>query len=460
MPTARTAILVVAGVGDERRGQAAERIADGLARHQGWVVTTLSQERYPVPARFGAPADVAGQDLSRIAVQAPDGACADVYEFWWADQSRFPAAQRGFLVALFGLLLQAPGVARAAIRSSGPIRARAPWRKLGAPRRIEDVGGWLLVLLDWFLAVPVMLVSVAALALVGALLIAAPLDGSAAQAPALVLFGVAALVVAVMGVRAYTRDTGRRLVPHVAAVLATGAAAAVVVRLADGRPDHLALGDVLAGVVAYGVRGAWLAIAVCVVAMIALLVHLWAGAEDRRRLMTVVVGVTAGALGFALVVTSLIGAVGAAGILITNEQSGAPGVPVGLAGPADWTLSQPARNEGLWQWGVDLFAVVLGPLSTAALVAAALLGLLVLLGVGAAVHGRLKYGAGGDAQAHTVNLLLRAVDSRLGLAVACLGTLAAALAVVVAWTPLRGEFLGIEDLSASRPAAARCPASC
>jgi hypothetical protein len=66
----RTAIVVVAGVGDERCGWAAERIADGLAQHQGWRIREVAAERYQVAGRFGALPNPAGQEMARISLDS------------------------------------------------------------------------------------------------------------------------------------------------------------------------------------------------------------------------------------------------------------------------------------------------------------------------------------------------------------------------------------------------------
>ena len=104
MGVGRVAVVVAAGVGDNPRGDAAERIANGLRLYEGFDEPVQHAEWYEVP-------DVAIQPVDRFET-GHDGTQVDIYEFWWADLSRFPAAARSFLAAFFGLFLALPSFVR------------------------------------------------------------------------------------------------------------------------------------------------------------------------------------------------------------------------------------------------------------------------------------------------------------------------------------------------------------
>ena len=141
----RTAIVVVAGVGDEGSGEGAQRIVEGLLRHGGWSAGEEVTEWYPVADDILDANDhqARARAARRFTLHRPPGAPGppevDVYEFWWADLSRFPAALRSFIAAFLGLFLDMPAIARAALlgglaigRSSvPPVDTRAPGDRRG-----------------------------------------------------------------------------------------------------------------------------------------------------------------------------------------------------------------------------------------------------------------------------------------------------------------------------------------
>ena len=180
----RTAIVVVAGVGDEGSGEGAERIVEGLLRHGGWSAGEEVTEWYPVAGDILDATDheARARSARRFTVHRPAGGQGppevDVYEFWWADLSRFPAALRSFVAAFLGLFLDMPAIARAALlgglaigRSSVPPVAKGPQEtSVGMRSRLAAAG--LLRTVGWLCAVPIMITTFLALALVGLMTLA------------------------------------------------------------------------------------------------------------------------------------------------------------------------------------------------------------------------------------------------------------------------------------------------
>jgi hypothetical protein len=82
----RVAVIVVARVGDNPRSDAAERVANGLTLWADFDPPEERSEWYKVSDRI--------QPVQRFTTRSPGGTSVDLYEFWWADLSRFPAALR------------------------------------------------------------------------------------------------------------------------------------------------------------------------------------------------------------------------------------------------------------------------------------------------------------------------------------------------------------------------------
>src|SRR5262249_44365276 len=99
----RSVVIVVAGVGDDSAGAASRRVVKGLATVPEFERAEEVVEWYAVPDRYGA-GPQESQAVTRTRVWYRNGRCLDLFEFWWADLSRFPAAMRSYLIALFGLL--------------------------------------------------------------------------------------------------------------------------------------------------------------------------------------------------------------------------------------------------------------------------------------------------------------------------------------------------------------------
>jgi hypothetical protein len=126
------------------------------------------------------------QELHRYTLTVNDGRTVDLYEFWWADLSRFPAAMRSYVVATYGLILQLPAVGIAALRGGGPL-GEEPVRGRSVP-----LSAWPLAWIEWLLAVPLLLVSGLEVALIGAFALLAWTSGQSDPIP------TAASVVAVV----------------------------------------------------------------------------------------------------------------------------------------------------------------------------------------------------------------------------------------------------------------------
>ncbi len=103
-PGSRVAVVVVAGIGDNPRSDAAQRVANGLTLWADFQPPEEHSEWYKVSDRI--------QPVQRFVTKSPGGTRVDVYEFWWADLSRFPAALRSFLAAFVGLFLAFPSIGR------------------------------------------------------------------------------------------------------------------------------------------------------------------------------------------------------------------------------------------------------------------------------------------------------------------------------------------------------------
>lgn len=424
----RTAIVVVAGVGDEGSGEGAERIVEGLLRHGGWSAGDEVTEWYPVADDILDASDheARARAARRFTVHRPPGgsgpAEVDVYEFWWADLSRFPAALRSFVAAFLGLFLDMPAIARAALlgglaigRSSVPPVATGPQEtSVGTRSRLAAAG--LLGVVGWLCAVPIMITTFLTLALVGLMTLAlylrsleAPLLG---WCLAIAAGGFIVCFASVMAANRYQRSGRAYALPLTA--LALGAAVALVVwRIADrgGRPD-LALGDAVVATVAFPFRILWLTLllltTLAVVSLLVRMARVWL--RDRpesgpawRSSVTAVFAATAAPLGVAVLLTVISAGVGAASQPLTNKAeftasaSAAVSVPTQvpwcLSGPRDWTPSSRDCPDTVepgeilathdtpvltaYAWGVAILGQTLAPLVVA--VAAAAAALVVLL---------------------------------------------------------------------------------
>ena len=78
---------------------AAERIANGLTLWADFEPPEEHSEWYKVSDRI--------QPVQRFITKSPGGTSVDLYEFWWADLSRFPAALRDVAVVVDELAVSA-----------------------------------------------------------------------------------------------------------------------------------------------------------------------------------------------------------------------------------------------------------------------------------------------------------------------------------------------------------------
>lgn len=341
----RTAIVVVAGVGDETPGATAEIVAEGLARHAGYRRISEEVEWFPAADRPGGSAP-AIRSVRRFSLRSPRGEEVDLYQYSWADLSRFPAALRSFVVAFLGLFLELPAVARTALLGGtaigrGPVRVDAAE---GAPETAGEgsAGGGsrrvavrLLTVLEWLVAVPIMIVTFTLIALVGLVSLALALRAAGAEnwvlRLALVAAGLVVVAIALRAALAYRR-TGRRGAVAVTALVlgAAGVMAAVRFVRADRALD-LALADTLCAGVAFAFRPLWLgALLVAALAALALaarivrvwLLDRWDGPESGRAYrssVTALLGLTAGPLGVAVLLAALSAGAGAASKPLTDR---------------------------------------------------------------------------------------------------------------------------------------------
>ena len=177
----RVAVVVVAGVGDNPRTDAVERVANGLTRWAGFDPPEEHSEWFEAPDRI--------QPVQRMATRSRGGTSVDLYEFWWADLSRFPAALRSFLAAFVGLFLAFPSIGRTALRNDGRITEDPQPPPTGGLLKRLDFH--LLGFLAWLVAVPVVVLTAMLLMSVGAVVVAIglPDPNSITGAIALGLYG-------------------------------------------------------------------------------------------------------------------------------------------------------------------------------------------------------------------------------------------------------------------------------
>jgi hypothetical protein len=353
----RTAIVVCAGVGDNANGQAAARTMQGLVRHGGFSSATQRIDAYPSGLEQT-------QDLYGYTLTAPDGSEVDLYEFWWADLSRFPAAMRLYLVALYGLVLQLPATGIAALRGGGPLTA-APATEDRAPWSVRPIA-----FLEWLLAVPLVLVSVLEAALVGGFAAVAWANSQFASAPkaasgvVLTAYGTAVLVAGSLWLREYRCGRGRYLAVPVGWALFLAAAAVTTWR---GVHDHsllAGLADSLLVMVAYVVRSIWIVAGVTIVVLLFGLVASRPWRTRRNETFTVVTAVATSTAGFAILTGALLAAGGAAVRGLAPAWEKPKRVPWCLPDATAWT---PGRCHGSatqdpWHWGLDLYTLLFTPL--------------------------------------------------------------------------------------------------
>jgi hypothetical protein len=445
-PAPRSVVIVVAGVGDDAAGAASRRVVRGLAALPEFDRAEEVVEWYPVPDRYGVGRQDT-QSVTRTRVWYRDGRCLDLFEFWWADLSRFPAAMRSYLVALFGLLLQVLSVGRAAMRGGEAVHAGPQVRgdEVPRPRRNGDV---LLGLVDWLVAVPVLIVIGALVALVGALALALATASVARgwQIAALAGYAVVVALVAFAATQPYTRH-GRLYVRELAAAAALLALAGCIVLSAwhgasRGIADALLLG------VAYPFRLLWLAVALVVLVALVPLGRLGrTPGPDRRSAATALLGLATGPLGFAILSGAIFTALGKIAERLGSRVGWAGPPPECLKNPADWTPSVAECGAGAGRnaldWGNNLLERAATPLLYFGIIAAVLLVVTLIRNrgeVAEAFHRRLSNPTDADATRQG-NRLTRALGHSddgpaCGILIAALAL--AVLSLFYAWVDIPG----------------------
>lgn len=433
----RVAVVVVAGVGDSPRSDAVGRVANGLALWADFDPPEEHSEWFKVSDHI--------QPVQRMLTRSPAGTHVDLYELWWADLSRFPAALRSFLAASVGLFLAFPSIGRAALRDNDRITEEPqppPTGNLG--RRLDF---HLLGLLAWLVSVPVVVLSATLLMSVGAVVVAIALPdaNSVTGVIALALYGGVLAFVGLGLLRHYEKQSGRApaFALGLLSVLATGGICSwrLFERGNHGSSIELALADTVAELVAYPLRILWLGIlAVALTTTLVLAIRLvFAGKErDQRRSRTVSAVITLGfgPLGIATLMAIFAAAVGAAGEKVAKGAiwTSQGGIPLCLSRPDDWSLQNCVGTVSAWEFGSRLLADAIYSLAWAAAVALAALLLLGLCALGAALV-RTSGGSDADRQAGRLTRALGVVESPWTCAFLLLAGCAATYVAAAAWLP-------------------------
>ncbi len=382
-----------------RRTDAAERVASGLTLCADFKPPEEHSEWFKV----GSPPEAEGAEetgesergimaVQRFATKGPGGTPTDIYEFWWADLSRFPAALRSFLAAFVGLFLALPSIGRSALRED-PCIVEGP--QADPPGFFRHLDFRLLGFLAWIVAVPVVAISAVMLMVVGAITVATALPDAESVIGAFVLglYGIAVPGAGLLLLHHYEKKSGRAPSLVLGALAVAAAAGIFGWRLAE-RGIHkqsigLSFADTATVFVAYPIRIVWLGVLVVALTATAVLaVRLLRPGErrTRRRARTVsaVITLGVGPFGIALLMAIFSAAVGAAGKQFgtSTEWKAETGLPWCLARPDSWA---PKKCEAdmitVWNFGAGLLGDAIYSLIWAtgvALAAGIAIGLVVL----------------------------------------------------------------------------------
>lgn len=378
--TARVAVVVVPGVGDEEAGAAARQVGQGLARHVPGYRWLDDPPALPVgvPAEGRRPAERYDAPRRSIARDDEPGTTVDLVEMSWADLSSFPrSGLLPFFASLFGLGLQLATAGLEARRPRpGPVGG-PPVRQPGN-RAMEAVSWWTAAVI-----VPVTLVA----ALIGTALWLA-VDDSLGVPDLLAVLAVA--VVGYMALRVLSTgiaDGGwgdarrgvRRLTdPRVVAMALFAAAVGMTaqrITVTGSIEGGLGQATLVAG--GYAVRPAWMVGLTLVAVALVALARRPTGVRTGPRLeFTSVATTILSPLTIAIVGTVLVGGIGAVAFAATRDSHWRdPGTVRCLSDPADWTWGADCARGAAspTDWATEVFENAMLPLVPIVIVALAVL---------------------------------------------------------------------------------------
>jgi len=396
----RTALIVVAGVGDKAQNSTAEEAARNLLFHavdasgqRIFAHAEMVEEGYsPQRAWFGVqPEQAQCQRVTRYTLfDRAHRPRVDVYEGWWADLSRFPGATRSALLATLGMLFQICAVGRASLRGgpwlAGISRSPRAWSGSGFPASAQ-----LLDAVEWVVAVPIVLIT----AMHVALLILADyalrvhvdngwkLAGFTALAAALLAVLSWGIGIWYPGKRSHVLDVGIPLLLGTTGI-------AVWRSLVDDRDAGRGIADTIFALTVYPFRIAWMVVALLALAVLGSAAwRLWRSGgtpatSAARRISTAGLS-SVGPFGLAIVATLIYAAAGnalekvAEGSTFSRNPWCLQAVNRWTAGDCSGVGGPAAKPLDAFQWGEHLLQVSLTPLlyviasTLAALLLAALL---------------------------------------------------------------------------------------
>jgi hypothetical protein len=380
----RTAVVVIAGVGDSPSGSASAALTSGLLRYGGnrFAYAECVDEEYSPSESWCGEDPEPAQTVTRHTLHNDERLpVADVYEASWADLSRFRGATRSALLATIGMLQQATTIGRAALRGGVALRA-GPSGRTG--RRGFRLGAELLAVIEWLLAVPVVSILAIHLALIAAADYAMLTNGSRTTT-GLVGLAVLALLLVValyLGMRWYARRRPGVALVGVPLLLAAVALAAWR-STADGNVADKGIFDAILLLAIYPLRLAWMLIAGLALVTVATVVVERLGKHPPeagwRRIGTASLSMF-GPFGIALVGALVYAAAGAAVQKLASQHVFAGGTPWCLPSLTSWQPgSCPSTVHTAFDWGVALFQTAVIPMVYVA-------GLALLMIVGTALY--------------------------------------------------------------------------
>ena len=433
---------MVAGVGDSPRTDAAERVTNGLTKWAGFAPPEEHSDWFLVTAQDD-PKTPALQPVQRFATASPDGTPTDVYEFWWADLSRFPAAMRSFLAAFVGLFLAFPSMGRTALRdTTTPVTydfQKSPTKFWPRP------DFHLLGLVSWLTAVPIIVLSAVVLLAVGAASASSVLPNDNTGAAGLALYGLVVGGVEIGFLRRYQQKSGREPVVLMGVLTLLAAAGICGWRLYErgtgSNHVDIALADTVTVLVTYPLRVLWLGLVLVAALTIgALGFRLWraGGKRETRRHQTVTALITLGVgpLGLAFLMAVMSAAVGAAVEKPSKLVKWDNPAPICLTKPWHWRWDSCDHGTTAWAFGVlhledAIFALVCASIVTGAI--------FLVLGLAASYRflhvpfrNRTDVARIRD-QARAISHALAEIDSGWACALMIVGGLAAAYFAASAW---------------------------